>query len=304
MKKRENTYKIVLGVVFLLGLLFLLSFIAYRIYLSRHVAVIVSEGTYSNQYKSPVLNTKNTYKSVLGKLNNNAIDKSGSFIETLPILMYHYIETPSATTTMKGLYLEPNIFENQLQTLEKNNYKTLFMSEAAKDIRTGHKLDKKNIVLTFDDGYEDFYTEAFPLLKKYNMKGTVYVIINGLDKKGYLTKAQVKEMAASGVVEIGSHTFNHPDLRILKKKDAKFEIQASKKILEQISGKPIYTFAYPFGYYKPEFFSELSEAGYEAAVTVKPGSKQSFNEIWLLTRLRPDNREGEVFINWIKRWEK
>ncbi|MEI6528960.1 MAG: polysaccharide deacetylase family protein [Candidatus Falkowbacteria bacterium] len=223
---------------------------------------------------------------------------------SLPILMYHYVETPTATTTLKGLYLDPKIFAEQLMALNKNNYDLLFMSEAAASLQDEKLLGNKNIVLTFDDGYEDFYTEVFPLLKKYNYKATLYIIINKLGAPGYLTREQVKELASSGLVEIGSHTFNHPDLRVLKDKDAKFEITASKKILEQISGRPVTSFAYPFGYYKTDFFALASSTGYTNAVSVIPGLKQGRENIWLLRRLRPGDRSGEVFVKWLDDWSK
>jgi peptidoglycan/xylan/chitin deacetylase (PgdA/CDA1 family) len=226
------------------------------------------------------------------------------FSEVTPILMYHYVEVPSATTTLKGLYLDPVIFDEQLKVLKDNNYETLFVSELANNLRQEKKAGAKNIVLTFDDGYEDFYTQVWPVLKKYNYKATLYVIINKLGAKGYLSREQVKELAFSGLVEIGSHTFNHPDLRSLKKKDANFEIQASKVILEQISGKPVLSFAYPYGYYKTDFFSVASGSNYLAAVSVIPGVRQGGDNIWLLRRLRPGARTGEIFKKWLSDWEQ
>ncbi len=240
--------------------------------------------------------------STSSKTNTDPAFNFKGFSENIPILMYHYVETPPATTTLKGLYLNPSIFDDQLRELKKNNYQTLFVSEAAASLRTEKKLDVKTVVLTFDDGYEDFYSVVWPLLKKYNCKATLYVIINKLGAKGYITRDQIRELASSGLVEIGSHTFNHPDLRNLKKKDAQFEIQASKKILEQISGQPVLTFAYPFGYYKFDFFGIMAKAGYTAAVSVQPGSRQGGENIWLLRRLRPNERRGESFIKWLDEW--
>jgi len=247
--------------------------------------------------------SNNQKQKVIPKDSDSAVTLKG-FSQNIPILMYHYVEVPSATTTLKGLYLDPVIFDKQLQELKKYNYKTLFASELADSILSETKLAGNNIVLTFDDGYEDFYTKVWPVLKKYNYKATVYVIINKLGVSGYLTRDQIKELVASNLVEIGSHTFNHPDLRSLKNKDAKFEIQASKKILEQISGRPVLTFAYPFGYYKKEFFALASEVGYKAAVSVQPGVKQGINNIWEWRRLRPGERTGGVFIKWLEAWQK
>ena len=158
------------------------------------------------------------------------------------------------------------------------------------------------MALTFDDGYQDFYTNAFPLLKKYKMKATLYIIINKLDKPGYLTKAELKELAESGLVEIGSHTFNHPDLRALKAKNAKFEIASSKIELEKRLGQLIPTFAYPFGYYAGEQLAIVKAIGYEAAVSVNPGSRHSTQDLFALKRIRPGSRGGSEFVKWLFSW--
>lgn len=224
------------------------------------------------------------------------------FIEKVPILMYHYIEIPPATTTLPGLYLKPDIFESQLQEINRQKYKTVFMSEVARNLSHSEKMTSNTMALTFDDGYEDFYTKAFPLLQKYKIKSTVYIIINTLDKPGYLTTGQLKELARSGLVEIGSHTFNHPDLRKLKAKDVRFEILASRRILRQLSGQEVLTFAYPYGYYQPEFFHLLSSAGYLGALAVKPGAVQDSDNLWIIKRLRPGNQSGINFATWLEAW--
>jgi peptidoglycan/xylan/chitin deacetylase (PgdA/CDA1 family) len=225
-----------------------------------------------------------------------------AFTETVPVLMYHYVSLPPATTTLPGLYIKPEIFEQQLQEIKNNHYPTFFASELTSSLRNKNALPSHSLVLTFDDGYEDFYSHAFPLLKKYQIKGTVYVIINALDKPGYLTRLQVKELAQSGLVEIGSHTFNHPDLRTKKLKDAAFEIQNSRSVLKKLCGQAIQTFAYPYGYFNDSVLRLVSAAGYSGAFTVKPGSEHSTDSLFTLKRLRPDNRVGESFISWLKQW--
>jgi len=219
-----------------------------------------------------------------------------------PILMYHYVSVPPATTTLPSLYLRPEIFENQLQELNKHKYNILFVSKIAESLHQNEKLPACSLALTFDDGYEDFYTQVFPLLKKYQIKGTLYVIINRLDTPGYVTKAQIKEMVASGLVEIGSHTFNHPDLRIKKTKDANFEIRESRKVLQEISGQEIKTLAYPYGYFNLEHEKIASSSAYLGAVSVAAGSEQNLKNIWSLYRLRPGNRSGSVFNVWLRSW--
>ncbi|MFA6194260.1 MAG: polysaccharide deacetylase family protein [Patescibacteria group bacterium] len=218
-----------------------------------------------------------------------------------PILMYHYISAAPATTTLPGLYLDPAIFEGQLQEILKGGYQTVFMSELSRNILSGTAEKEKAIALTFDDGYEDFYTNTFPLLKKYNLKSTFYVIVNALDKPGYVTRVQLQEMAASGFVEIGSHTFNHPDLRLKKEADAIFEIKGSKAELEKIIGRSVLTFAYPYGYYNYQILEITKTAGYLSAVSVIPGSYHKPDNAWLITRLRPGSWSGEEFAGWLKR---
>jgi peptidoglycan/xylan/chitin deacetylase (PgdA/CDA1 family) len=219
-----------------------------------------------------------------------------------PILMYHYIETAPATTSLPGLYLSPKIFCQQLQELQAQKYQTVFVSEVAASLRAHRSLPSKSVALSFDDGYEDFYTQAWPWLQRYQIKSTVYVIINALDKPGYLTSAQVKLLAQSKLVEIGSHTFNHPDLRKSTPRAAHYEIVSSRGVLERLTGQKILTFAYPYGYYQPDLFSLVSEAGYLGAVTVKPGAQQDSGDLWMMKRLRPEARVGTEFSNWLKGW--
>jgi peptidoglycan/xylan/chitin deacetylase (PgdA/CDA1 family) len=231
---------------------------------------------------------------------SSAASSTPVFSERLPILMYHYVEIPPATTTLPNLYMKPEVFENQLQEMKKLGYSTIFMSVVATSLNKEKSLPKKSIALTFDDGYRDFYTNVFPLLKKYQIKATVYVIINALGQNNYLTKDQTKEMASSGLVEIGSHTFNHLDLRKLKKKDAVFEINYSRQALAKISGQSIMTFAYPFGYYDSRALDIVHSAGYSAAVSVKSGLIQSKNNIFLLNRVRVNNLLGQKFGQWLE----
>jgi len=306
MIKLKSRLKLVIIVVVVSGFLILSFYLVNRISAKKYKPeinpTVNSDLNVYNQAAPDEAPSTNANASSSSKVTTNPTVNFKGFSETIPILMYHYVEVPRATTTMKGLYLDPLIFDNQLQELKKNNYQTLFVSEAATSLRTETKLATKNIVLTFDDGYEDFYSVVWPLLKKYNYKATLYVIINKLGVKGYITRDQLRELASSGLVEIGSHTFNHPDLRNLKKKDAQFEIEASKKILEQVSGQPVLTFAYPFGYYKFDFFEMMAKTGYTAAVSVQPGSKQGGENIWFLRRLRPGERQGEIFVKWLNEW--
>lgn len=236
--------------------------------------------------------------------SSRAAAGSSAFHEIAPILMYHYIETAPATTSLPGLYLAPSLFEKQLQVMVAQKYNTVFVSDIAASLKEHKSLPSRTIALSFDDGYEDFCTYAFPLLQKYHIKSTIYIIINALDKPGYLTTKQVEYLAKSGLVEIGSHTFDHPDLRKLSPRALDYEISLSRGALERLTGQKILTFAYPYGYYQPDMFKIASSTGYLAAVTVHPGSLESSSAPWTLTRLRPGARIGATFANWLKYWLK
>lgn len=222
------------------------------------------------------------------------------FSENIPILMYHYVEIAPASSTLKGLYLDPKIFKSQLNEIKKENYNSVFVSEAAKSLISKKPLPANSLALTFDDGYEDFYRVVYPFLKKYKIKATLYVIINALDTPGYLTKEQLKELAASEYIEIGSHTFNHPDLITLDKHKAEFEIIKSKKYLEALINKPVLSFCYPYGHYNNYDVKLATRAGYLASLTTKAGYIHQQSEIQTLTRLRPGAKNGPEFANWLK----
>ena len=202
--------------------------------------------------------------------------------------MYHYVEyvKDEGDYIRKSLDINPYMFEQQLKTLTENGYKTYFAKEIT-DIFDGRiPYSTKSAILTFDDGYEDFYTDAFPLLEKYKVKGTVYVITNFLGRKGFLTENQVKILSKSKYVEIGSHTLDHAYLKGMAKPAVREQVTESKLYLEKLIGQPIKTFAYPFGAFNEDDARLVKEASYSAAVSVIHGSEQSYSNIFFLNRIR------------------
>jgi len=219
---------------------------------------------------------------------------------SIPILMYHHIDKATPTTTLPGLFHGPDIFEAQLVTLRDNCYQSIFISEAAKMISTGENIPDKPLALTFDDGYDDIYANAFPLLKKYQMKGTLYIIVNALDTPGYLTKDQVREMANSGYIEIASHTLNHANLKQSSYAKAYFEIVESKKALEKIIGRSVEDFAYPYGFFTQRDEQICQLAGYMTCASTYPGEVQTWDRRYSLYRLRPGSRIDQSLLNWLE----
>jgi len=165
----------------------------------------------------------------------------------LPIIMYHYIEyaDPNDPGRVK-LSVSPSIFEAQLKAIQKAGYQTVF-SRDIPNLISHSSLVKMPIVLTFDDGYEDFYYQAFPILKKYQMRVTMYIVNNFIGRKGYMNESEIKEILTSGLIELGAHTLDHAYLKGLKDDLAWKEIYDSKILLEQRFGVSVSSFAYPYG---------------------------------------------------------
>lgn len=219
----------------------------------------------------------------------------------IPILMYHYVENvkDKKDTIRIGLNTTPKIFEEQLVTLLNSNYTPITQSEIVTILNNRQKMPEKPIAITFDDGYEDFYTVVFPILKKYKVKTTVYVIVDFLDYPNYMTSQQLKEIADSDLVEIGSHTLSHIYLKTANKKVAEKEISESKKKLEFFVKKEVKSFAYPYGAFNEEAKRLVEEYGYQSAVSVIPGTNQSLSNLYFLYRLRPGFRTGDELLKYL-----
>lgn len=200
----------------------------------------------------------------------------------IPILMYHSI----GINRRNNLLVAPAKFNSQIKHLHKAGYQTICFQTLENYWKSGKPLPAKPILLTFDDGYKDNYTIAYPILKKYKFKATIFVITNFIDDANHLSQKQIKEMISSGLIDIGAHTKTHPDLTTVPSKKVYQEIFGSKQILTKYTGKPIIAFAYPIGRYNYEVVKATGAARYKFAVTTKPGYANA-KQGWLtLNRVR------------------
>lgn len=162
----------------------------------------------------------------------------------VPVLMYHAVS--DNCWGYAELFVSPSSMEEQLKYLVDNGYDPIWFEDLA------HIEDyDKPVILTFDDGYDDNYTELFPLLKKYNVKATIFVIgqdIVGIAHK--LTQDQIREMSDSGLVSIQSHGYTHGDMDAMDEETLEYELNESKKVLARITGKAPYVLCYPTGKYR------------------------------------------------------
>ncbi|MCX7905082.1 MAG: polysaccharide deacetylase family protein [Elusimicrobiales bacterium] len=176
----------------------------------------------------------------------------------LKVLVYHKVGYPPKFSKLKELWVTPENFEKHISYLLRNNYKIIGFSDLKKYYDESKPVDDV-VLITFDDGYENNYLYAYPILKKYGVKGNIFVVYNTIGKTNIwhnpktepwlnmATKEQLIEMYKSGIIEFGSHTMNHPKLENIPFEDAVWEIIESKKQLENLFQNEIISFAYPYG---------------------------------------------------------
>jgi peptidoglycan/xylan/chitin deacetylase (PgdA/CDA1 family) len=206
----------------------------------------------------------------------------------IPILMYHYVRTVNDPADQVGINLSvrPELFDAQMRYLAENGYTTLTMQEVHAILNGQKTLPAKPIALTFDDGYRDFYTNAWPILNKYGLKATNYVVTDFIGWEQYMSWPMLQELDVTGQIEFGAHTRSHPDLRAISAERRWDEIIGSKAILEQGLGHPIGAFCYPAGFYNAAVIADVKRANYLTATTVEPGTKQNIQSAFEMPRIR------------------
>jgi peptidoglycan/xylan/chitin deacetylase (PgdA/CDA1 family) len=209
----------------------------------------------------------------------------------VPILMYHSIhEDPK-----NPLMVSPPLFAQEMQHLKDAGYHPLNFEDLL-EWKKGRPLPAKPIVITFDDGYRDNYTEAYPVLKRLGFKATIFVISGFVGGKNNLTWDEIREMQQSGLIEIGAHTVSHLDLTKLSNEQKWSEIYGSKTAIEQQIGHPVIAFAYPAGRYDEATVKLTEKAGYAFAVTTYHGLASLQQGALTLHRIRiPGNESADAF---------
>lgn len=285
---------------FILGLLILTSaFMPGLIHAQDFPTNVLTIENYTDAH--PVLKVPSEIEEMIVKQRKIA-SMTELPIVRVPILMYHYVEyvTDEKDTTRQLLNTYPHVLDAQIKTLKEAGYTFLTHKELSDILMNKSPLPKKPVVLTFDDGYRDFYTDAYPILKKYQVKATQYVISGLLYDKNYMTPVQVSEIAQDGLVEIGAHTVDHPWMKNQSVEYVKFEAEESKKQLEKLTGHPVTSFAYPYGAFDLQTIEAVKKAGFTSAVSTIPGNMHSHDTKYFLYRIRPGISTGEEFINYLQ----
>jgi peptidoglycan/xylan/chitin deacetylase (PgdA/CDA1 family) len=232
--------------------------------------------TWSQQLKSVLAIDSQTQATNPGPSESGAT----SYVQ-VPILIYHY---------------PPSDLEQQLLVLKARDYTPIDLGQLVRAMHGQATLPAKPVVITFDDGYEN-QMSAFALLQRYDLKATFFIIDGGQGSNwcigagrkyhlpsqpaggcgdAYLTWDQIRTLDKSGLITIGSHTIDHPDLATLSVAQQWFEIDQGKLELESQLGHPVYDFAYPYGDYNQTTLALVKEAGFRSAVTTTPGIDQYY----------------------------
>ena len=216
----------------------------------------------------------------------------------MPVIMYHRVIKDESEKGVHGTYVTVEQFEEQMKYLKKKGYETVTFKDLLNNrYKQRFDKDKKWIMLTFDDGYKDNYENAFPILKKYQFKGIIYVL-DGIEYNKWdvdnpgnpekrftlMNQDELLEMQNYGI-EFGGHTSTHPRLAELSTEQVKSEIINSKSNIEKIIGKELLSFAYPYGSLNEEVKRIPQEAGYKFAVATDSGSIVFSDDLFEIRRI-------------------
>ena len=215
----------------------------------------------------------------------------------VPILMYHAVG--SRVIESKALNISSDTFARQMRFLKVQRYNVLPLEELAELIKDKKRLPPRALAITFDDGEKTVYTNAFPILKKYNFPATLFIIVREVDRPqgDRLNWEEIKEMQDSGLISIGSHCIGPDPLVNMKSEELiRNEITGSKQLLEEKLGTPVALFSYPEGFFNDKIRQMVISAGYRGAVAARPDLHSPSDDIFALKRLRISENCRNMFV--------
>lgn len=213
------------------------------------------------------------------------------------ILMYHSVSDSTAFFS-----ITPKEFERQMAYLARKKYRVITLSHLIAMMKQGEDIGGC-VVITFDDGYEDFLINALPILRKYTFQATLFLATGLLgnahsttDRSGppLMKKEEAEKICKEKSIHCMPHTVSHPDLSKVSVEEAIREIEHSRTDIENISGVKAKIFAYPKGRYTDDVVGYLRKNGWDAAVTVIPGLVSSEGNLFLLPRNAVDRQTSFI----------
>lgn len=206
-------------------------------------------------------------------------DKTIGSTKGATILMYHLISDGFENY----MSVPKTKFREQMKYLKDNGFRVISLDELYSYYVSGTPIPDKAIVITFDDGTSDQYTNAYPILKEFGFKATIFAYISDLNKKDFLTDEQLKELDKNGVA-IECHSLTHPELSKLSYDKQALELEDSKRYLENVLRRKVNYFAYPYGDYNRDTTTALDKLGYRMALNTVEGRAEKANGIYAQRR--------------------
>lgn len=195
----------------------------------------------------------------------------------VPILCYHNIRL--SADKEDDLYISQAQLDQHLKMLRDNGFHSILPDQLVDHLTFGTPLPEKPVMLTFDDTHKDHYTIAYPLLKKYGFNAVFCTIAAYIGKKYLMNAEQVRELSDNGNV-IANHSWDHPNMTKLKEEDWARQVDSARLMLEQVTGRSVNYFFYPYGAYNKQAIDELKKHGVKAAFQLMdkpdPGDDQLF----------------------------
>jgi peptidoglycan/xylan/chitin deacetylase (PgdA/CDA1 family) len=220
----------------------------------------------------------------------------------VPVLCYHQIRDWRITDSKisKTYIVPPAAFAAQMRMLADSGYHTISPDQLYSYLISGTRLPEKPILLSFDDTDLDQYTVAFPEMKKYGFKGVFFIMTVSLGRPHYMSRDQVRNLSDEGNT-IGSHTWDHHNVKKYEGNDWVIQLDKPTRQLEQITGKNIRYFAYPFGLWNSAAFPELKKRGFVAAFQLNEKQDQQ-DPLYCIRRIIvPGTWNGTTLNQWIRR---
>ncbi len=223
----------------------------------------------------------------------------------VPVLCYHQIRDwkPTDGKRAKDDIIPPANFRAHVKMLADSGYQSILPDQLYDYLAYGKALPEKPIMFTFDDTDLDQYTVAYPVLKEHGFKGVFFIMTVSIGKKGrihYMNAAQIKELSDEGNV-IASHTYDHKNFAHFTEEDWEVQIAQPLRKLENITGKKITYFAYPYGVYKAEFLPRLQEYGIKAAFILSTKREEQYPLFTIRRIIDPGHYTPKQLMNSIQR---
>lgn len=223
----------------------------------------------------------------------------------VPVLLYHKIDFLTSDVRIRGAFTSARRFEKQIAFLKRRGYDFYTASELVAFYKNNGTFPPKAVTISFDDGWQDNYTNAFPVLRKFGAKATIFLVpscigrttaqvtADGEGARAHLSEEQIIEMSQNGI-EFGSHSMNHQLFHQITAAEIETEVTESKNHIENLIQKECSVFAYPAGFFTSDAKKIIEKAGFAAAFSTIYGSNEDL-DLYALNRIEILRRDGYPF---------